>query len=58
MAYYRSDDKGATWLQINDEAHGFGPVTSVVLAGDPRIYGRYGSFSFFMHTVLDQSNCA
>ncbi|KAI5897742.1 glycoside hydrolase family 74 protein [Schizophyllum commune H4-8] len=38
--YYRSDDEGATWVQIDDAKHGFGAPGSNVLTGDPRIYGR------------------
>ncbi|KIJ46121.1 carbohydrate-binding module family 1 protein [Sphaerobolus stellatus SS14] len=40
VGYYRSDDTGATWVQINDAAHGFGSASSNVLTADPRIYGR------------------
>jgi len=40
VAYYRSDNEGQTWVQINDAAHGFGSASSNVLTGDPRIYGR------------------
>jgi photosystem II stability/assembly factor-like uncharacterized protein len=35
---FRSDDCGATWLRINDEAHQFGSLGHVT--GDPRIFGR------------------
>lgn len=38
--YYRSDDEGANWVQIDDAAHGFGSPGSNVLTGDPRVYGR------------------
>ena len=38
--YYRSDDEGATWVQIDDAKHGFGAPGSNVLTGDPRVYGR------------------
>jgi xyloglucan-specific exo-beta-1,4-glucanase len=34
----RSDDAGATWLRINDDAHQFGYISHV--SGDPRAYGR------------------
>lgn len=39
-AYYRTDDAGVNWVQINDAAHGFGAISANVLTGDPRIYGR------------------
>lgn len=35
---FRSDDEGAQWLRINDDAHRFGKPYSVT--GDPRIPGR------------------
>lgn len=35
---FRSDDAGAGWIRINDDAHQFGSLG--VIAGDPRIYGR------------------
>lgn len=38
--YFRSDDTGASWVQINDAAHGFGSASSNPVIGDPRIYGR------------------
>ncbi len=38
VGLYRSDDKGATWTQINDAAHQFGWIND--LSGDPRVYGR------------------
>ncbi|MDR0644696.1 MAG: xyloglucanase [Treponema sp.] len=37
--FYRSDDKGASWTRINDDAHQFGAANSAI-TGDPRIYGR------------------
>lgn len=40
VGYFRSDDAGTTWIQINDAAHGFGSASSNVLTADPRIYGR------------------
>ncbi|KZS94691.1 Oligoxyloglucan reducing end-specific cellobiohydrolase [Sistotremastrum niveocremeum HHB9708] len=40
VAYWRSDDQGLNWVQINDAAHGFGSASANVLTGDPRIYGR------------------
>jgi len=36
---YRSDDKGANWVRINDDAHQFGAADTAI-TGDPRIYGR------------------
>jgi hypothetical protein len=36
---YRSDDMGATWTIINDEAHRFGSGVKA-LAGDRAVYGR------------------
>ena len=36
---FRSDDKGKTWLRINDDLHQFGAADSAI-TGDPRIYGR------------------
>ncbi len=36
---FRSTDKGATWQQINDEAHQFGNITYAI-TGDSEIYGR------------------
>ncbi|KAF8203099.1 hypothetical protein BJ912DRAFT_842191 [Pholiota molesta] len=40
VGYFRSDDGGVNWIQINDAAHGFGSASSNVLTADPRIYGR------------------
>jgi xyloglucan-specific exo-beta-1,4-glucanase len=56
VGYFRSDDAGVNWIQINDAAHGFvncfhsqhddtdavkqGSASSNVISGDPRIYGR------------------
>jgi xyloglucan-specific exo-beta-1,4-glucanase len=36
---WRSDDGGATWLRINDDAHQWG-LRFRAISGDPRIYGR------------------
>ena len=36
--FFRSDDQGATWVRINDDAHHYGNVT--VINGDARIHGR------------------
>ncbi|KAF8313483.1 Oligoxyloglucan reducing end-specific cellobiohydrolase [Clavulina sp. PMI_390] len=38
--YFRSDDGGVNWYQINDAAHGFGSISANVLAADPRTYAR------------------
>lgn len=35
---YRSDNAGASWVRINDDAHQYGWVG--VITGDPRIFGR------------------
>jgi photosystem II stability/assembly factor-like uncharacterized protein len=35
---FRSDDAGASWVRINDNAHQFGALGTIT--GDPRIYGR------------------
>jgi len=40
VGYFRSDDMGVNWIQINDVAHGFGSAASNAISGDPRIYGR------------------
>ncbi|MFF4031823.1 WD40/YVTN/BNR-like repeat-containing protein [Streptomyces sviceus] len=38
---FRSTDKGATWLRVNDTAHQWGAIGSVgVITGDPDTYGR------------------
>jgi len=34
----RSDDAGASWTRINDDAHQYGLLGAIT--GDPRIYGR------------------
>ena len=36
---FRSDDKAANWVRINDDKHQFGNMGDA-LTGDPRIYGR------------------
>ena len=36
---FRSDDTGATWVRINDDAHQYGNMGEA-LTGDPRVYGR------------------
>ncbi len=38
LGIFRSDNVGATWTRINDDAHQFGLLSSVT--GDPRVYGR------------------
>jgi hypothetical protein len=35
---FRSDDAGASWVRINDNAHQYGFIQCIT--GDPRIYGR------------------
>ncbi|QFZ18055.1 cellulose-binding domain-containing protein [Saccharothrix syringae] len=36
---YRSDDAGANWVRINDDAHQYGNAGEAI-TGDPRVYGR------------------
>jgi hypothetical protein len=38
QAIFRSNDGGASWKRINDDAHQFG--TQALVIGDPRVYGR------------------
>ncbi|KAI0639337.1 hypothetical protein C8Q77DRAFT_1044471 [Trametes polyzona] len=40
VGYFRSDDAGATWVKINDAAHGFGSASANCIAADLRIFGR------------------
>ncbi|KAL0950943.1 hypothetical protein HGRIS_007696 [Hohenbuehelia grisea] len=40
IGYFRSDDAGVNWVQINDAAHGFGSASANVITADPRKYGR------------------
>ncbi|KAI5117689.1 hypothetical protein M0805_003479 [Coniferiporia weirii] len=40
LGYFRSDDAGLNWVQINDASHGFASISSNVISGDPRVYGR------------------
>ncbi|KAJ7130085.1 hypothetical protein C8R43DRAFT_957273 [Mycena crocata] len=40
VGYFRSDDMGINWVQIDDAAHGFGSASANSLTADPRIYGR------------------
>ncbi|MEV6249580.1 RICIN domain-containing protein [Streptomyces sp. NPDC051742] len=38
---FRSTDKGATWVRVNDDAHQWGNISgSGVVTGDPDTYGR------------------
>ncbi|KUO06971.1 RICIN domain-containing protein [Streptomyces sp. DSM 15324] len=38
---FRSTDKGATWVRINDDAHQWGAIGSFgIITGDPDTYGR------------------
>ncbi|WP_030373350.1 RICIN domain-containing protein [Streptomyces rimosus] len=38
---FRSTDKGATWLRVNDGAHQWGNISGVgVITGDPDTFGR------------------
>ncbi|MEU3776238.1 RICIN domain-containing protein [Streptomyces sp. NPDC032472] len=38
---FRSTDKGATWLRVNDDAHQWGGIGSTgVITGDPDAFGR------------------
>lgn len=36
---FRSDDAGASWVRINDDAHQYAKI-NMAITGDPRIYGR------------------
>jgi xyloglucan-specific exo-beta-1,4-glucanase len=36
--FFRSDDAGATFVRINDDAHHYGGSNQII--GDPRVYGR------------------
>jgi hypothetical protein len=41
VGIYRSTDKGATWVRINDDAHQFGgPGNGEFVVGDFNVYGR------------------
>ncbi|KND30588.1 hypothetical protein IQ63_28580 [Streptomyces acidiscabies] len=38
---FRSTDKGATWLRVNDDAHQWGGIGSMgIITGDPDTFGR------------------
>ncbi len=60
--FYRSDDAGSTWTQINDASHQYGTINA--LTGDPNTYGRiyigtagrgiiYGDISLALPVILD-----
>jgi photosystem II stability/assembly factor-like uncharacterized protein len=38
QALFRSDDSGAAWIRINDDAHQYGSIGHVT--GDPRVFSR------------------
>ncbi|KAL0961281.1 hypothetical protein HGRIS_006241 [Hohenbuehelia grisea] len=38
--YFRSDDAGVNWVQIDDAKHRFGAISPNPISGDPRVYGR------------------
>ncbi|KAJ3933601.1 MAG: hypothetical protein NXY57DRAFT_959796 [Lentinula lateritia] len=40
IGYFRTDDQGTNWVQINDAAHGFGSISSNPITADLRVYGR------------------
>lgn len=41
MGAYRSDDAGASWVRINDDAHQYGgPANGQFVFGDANVYGR------------------
>ncbi len=41
LGIYRSDDIGATWVRINDDAHQYGgPGNGEFVQGDANVYGR------------------
>jgi hypothetical protein len=41
VGIYRSTDKGATWVRINDDYHQYaGPGNAYLLSGDWNVYGR------------------
>ncbi|NOW06627.1 sialidase family protein [Clostridium beijerinckii] len=37
---YRSDDKGNTWIRVNDDKHQYGAADTTI-TGDKRVYGRF-----------------
>jgi photosystem II stability/assembly factor-like uncharacterized protein len=41
VGVYRSDDAGASWLRVNDDAHEYGgPANGQFVLGDSNVYGR------------------
>ena len=38
QAIFRSIDKGASWVRVNDDQHQYGWIS--VISGDPRVFGR------------------
>jgi photosystem II stability/assembly factor-like uncharacterized protein len=41
LGVYRSDDAGASWLRVNDDAHEYGgPANGQFVLGDSNVYGR------------------
>ncbi|KAJ3790251.1 hypothetical protein GGU10DRAFT_420536 [Lentinula aff. detonsa] len=40
IGYFRTDDQGTNWVQINDASHGFGSISSNPITADLRVYGR------------------
>jgi hypothetical protein len=41
VGVYRSDDAGASWLRVNDDAHQYGgPANGQFVLGDANVYGR------------------
>jgi xyloglucan-specific exo-beta-1,4-glucanase len=41
VGYFRSDNAGVNWVQINDASYGSGSTSANVLTANPRIFGRY-----------------
>ena len=37
---FRSDDKGSTWVRVNDDNHQYGAANTSI-TGDKRVYGRF-----------------
>ncbi|KZV99052.1 CEL6 protein [Exidia glandulosa HHB12029] len=40
VGYFRSDDQGVNWVQIDDAAHRFGSASANCITADLRTYGR------------------
>ncbi|TFK23176.1 CEL6 protein, partial [Coprinopsis marcescibilis] len=40
VGYFRTDDAGSSWVQINDAGHGFGAASANCLVADSRVHGR------------------